>query len=45
MAKRPENTRLVNVFNPGIDKRLPVGFVDQVIDKKTGELVGFVKDG
>lgn len=45
MAKRPENTRLENVFNPGIDKRLPVGFVDQVIDKKTGDIVGFVKDG
>jgi hypothetical protein len=45
MAKRPENTRLVNVFNPGVDKRIPLGFVDQVIDKETGLLVGFVKDG
>ena len=44
MAERPSNTRLINVFNPGVDKRLPVGFVDQVIDKKTGELVGFIKD-
>jgi hypothetical protein len=45
MAKRPENTRLINVFNPGVDKRLPLGFVDQVIDKETGLLVGFVEDG
>jgi hypothetical protein len=45
MATRPENTRVQNVFNPGIDKRMPAGFVDQVIDKETGNLVGFIKDG
>ena len=45
MANRPSNTRTQNVFNPGIDKRIPVGFVDQVVDKKTGNLVGFMKDG
>jgi hypothetical protein len=45
MATRPENTRVQNVFNPGIDKRIPAGFVDQVTDKETGELVGFIKDG
>jgi hypothetical protein len=45
MAIRPENTRVQNVFNPGIDKRIPAGFVDQVIDKETGNLVGFIKDG
>lgn len=45
MAERPENTRVINVFNPGIDKRIPLGFVDQVIDKETGNLVGFVEDG
>lgn len=45
MAKRPENTYTVNVFNPGIDKRLPLGFVDQVIDRKTGLLVGFIEGG
>jgi hypothetical protein len=45
MATRPENTRVQNVFNPGIDKRMPAGFVDQVTDKETGELVGFIKDG
>jgi hypothetical protein len=45
MAKRPENTRLINVFNYGVDKRIPLGLVDQVIDKKTGNLVGFMKGG
>ena len=45
MAKRPENTYTVNVFNPGIDKRIPLGFVDQVIDRKTGLLVGFIEGG
>jgi hypothetical protein len=45
MAERPKNTRLINVFNPGVDKRIPLGFVDQVIDKETGNLVGFVEDG
>jgi hypothetical protein len=45
MAIRPENTRTQNIFNPGVDKRMPVGFVDQVIDKATGKLVGFIKDG
>jgi hypothetical protein len=45
MATRPENTRVQNVFNPGIDKRMPAGFVDQVTDKATGKLVGFIKDG
>lgn len=45
MASRPENTRTQNVFNPGIDKRIPAGFVDQVIDNETGNLVGFIKDG
>jgi hypothetical protein len=45
MATRPENTRTQNVFNPGIDKRMPAGFVDQVVDNETGNLVGFMKDG
>jgi hypothetical protein len=45
MATRPENTRTQNVFNPGIDKRMPAGFVDQVVDNETGNLVGFIKDG
>jgi hypothetical protein len=45
MAKRPENTYVVNVLNPGIDKRIPIGFVDQVIDRETGLLVGFIEGG
>jgi len=45
MATKPKNTRTQNVFNPGIDKRMPAGFVDQVVDNKTGNLVGFMKDG
>ena len=45
MANRPSNTWTTYVFNPGIDKRLPVGFVNQVIDRNTGNLVGFIKDG
>jgi hypothetical protein len=45
MAKRPENTRLIKGFNYGVDKRMPLGLVDQVIDKKTGLLVGFEKNG
>lgn len=45
MATRPENTRVQKVINPGIDKRIPAGVVDQVVDKETGNLVGFIKDG
>jgi hypothetical protein len=45
MAERPKDTYTVNVFNFGIDKRLPLGFTDQVIDRKTGLLVGFIEDG
>jgi hypothetical protein len=45
MAERPKNTRLENVINYGVDKRMPLGFVDQVIDNETGMIVGFVKDG
>ena len=45
MANRPSNSRLINVINWGIDKRIPLGFVDTVIDKETGDLVGFMQDG
>lgn len=41
---RPQNTRVVNVINPGIDKRIPLGFVDTVVDNNTGLLVGYMKD-
>jgi hypothetical protein len=45
MANRPSNSRVINVINWGIDKRIPLGFVDTVIDKETGNLVGFMQDG
>jgi hypothetical protein len=45
MAERPKDTRLIKGFNYGVDKRMPLGLLDQVIDKKTGNLVGFIKDG
>ena len=44
MANRPSNSRLINVINWGIDKRIPLGFVDTVIDKETGDLIGFMQD-
>jgi hypothetical protein len=45
MANRPSNSRLINVINWGIDKRIPLGFIDTVIDKETGNLIGFMQDG
>jgi len=45
MANRPSNSRLINVINWGIDKRIPLGLVDTVIDKETGNLIGFMQDG
>jgi hypothetical protein len=45
MANRPLNSRVINVINWGIDKRIPLGFVDTVIDKETGNLIGFMQDG
>ena len=42
MANRPSNSRLINVINWGIDKRIPLGLVDTVIDKETGNLIGFI---
>lgn len=40
---RPENTYTSNVINFGVDKRLPLGFVDVVIDKDTGLWVGYMR--
>lgn len=45
MAQRPNNTRIDQVINFGIDKRIPLGAVDTVVDKKTGALVGYMKNG
>lgn len=44
MATRPDNTYIDQVINPGIDKNIPVGFVDVVYDR-SGKAVGFMRDG
>jgi hypothetical protein len=41
---RPEGTYTSQVFNFGVDKNIPFGFVDVVFDK-SGNAVGFEKDG
>lgn len=43
MAKKPDNSRIVQVINYGVDKRIPLGFVNQVIDKSTGNLIGYMR--
>lgn len=45
MAKRPDNTYVSQVFNFGIDKKLPLGFVNVVYSKDTGLVVGYEKNG
>lgn len=45
MAQRPANTRIDQVINFGVDKRIPLGIVDTVIDKKTGNILGYMKNG
>jgi len=45
MAKRPDNTYVSQVFNFGIDKKLPLGFVNVVYSKDSGLVVGYEKDG
>jgi len=44
MAERPKGTYIANVFNPGIDKNMPFGFVD-VVYTNDGEAIGFMKGG
>jgi hypothetical protein len=41
---RPKGTYVSQVFNFGVDKRIPFGFVDVVFDRD-GSTVGFEKDG
>ena len=41
MAKRPDNTYVSQVFNFGVDKKLPLGFVNVVYSKDTGLVVGY----
>jgi len=45
MAKRPDNSYVSQVFNFGVDKRLPLGFVNVVYSKDTGSVLGYEKDG
>lgn len=45
MAQQPANSRVVSVINFGIDNRIPLGVVNQVLDKKTNNLLGYMKDG
>ena len=45
MAKRPSNTYVSQVFNFGIDKKLPLGFVNVVYSKDTGGVLGYEKGG
>lgn len=42
-SSRPDNTRVTNIINPGIDKRFPIGFVDVVIDNNTNLYVGYMR--
>lgn len=44
MAQRPKDSYVTNVFNPGIDKNIPVGFVD-VVYSRNGEALGYMSDG
>ena len=43
MAQKPNNSRIVQVINFGVDKRIPLGIVNQVIDKATGNLIGYMR--
>jgi hypothetical protein len=45
MANRPDNTYVSQVFNFGIDKTIPLGFVNVVYSKETGSVVGYEKGG
>jgi hypothetical protein len=43
MANQPSGSYVSQVINFGIDKRLPLGFVNTVIDRKTGYLLGYMR--
>ena len=45
MAARPGNSYVSQVFNFGIDKNLPFGFVNVVYSKETGAALGYEKNG
>jgi hypothetical protein len=41
----PKNTWVDQVINIGLDKNIPFGVVNTVVDKNTGKMVGFIRDG
>ena len=43
MAQKPNNSYIVQVINFGVDKRIPLGVVNQVIDRKTSLLLGYMR--
>jgi hypothetical protein len=43
MAKQPINSRIIQAINFGVDKRIPLGVVNQVVDKTTGNLIGYMR--
>jgi hypothetical protein len=43
MAKQPSNSYIAQVINFGVDKRIPLGVVNQVVDRKTGLLLGYMR--
>jgi hypothetical protein len=44
MANRPNNTYVSQVFNFGVDKNIPLGFVN-VVFNKNGSMVGYMSSG
>jgi hypothetical protein len=44
MAQRPANTYVSQVFNFGVDKNIPLGFVN-VVFNKNGTMSGYISDG
>jgi hypothetical protein len=43
MAEQPKNSRIIQAINFGVDKRIPLGVVNQVVDKNTGNLIGYMR--
>lgn len=44
MAQRPANTYVSQVFNFGVDKNIPLGFVN-VVYNKNGSMAGYLRNG
>ena len=44
MAQRPANTYVSQVFNFGVDKKIPLGFVN-VVFNKNGTMAGYMNNG